>query len=72
VTLARRGAQVTGTDFSAASLAKAGDIGARAGVSIDWVEAESTRRSISAPVGGHPAPIMFTLIAQKPDSKPVD
>ena len=22
--------------------------------------------------GGHPVPIMFTLIAQKPDSKPVD
>ena len=33
---------MTGTDFSAASLAKAADIAARAGVSIDWVEAEST------------------------------
>jgi len=42
VSLARRGAQVTGTDFSAASLAKAADIAARSGVSIDWVEAEST------------------------------
>jgi SAM-dependent methyltransferase len=42
VSLARRGAQVTGTDFSAASLAKAADIAAKAGVTIDWVEAEST------------------------------
>ena len=42
VSLARRGAHVTGTDFSAASLAKAAYIAARSGVSIDWVEAEST------------------------------
>jgi SAM-dependent methyltransferase len=42
VSLARRGAQVTGTDFSATALAKAADIAARAGVTIDWVEAEAT------------------------------
>jgi len=44
VSLARRGAQVTGTDFSAASLAKAADIAARSG-SASTGSRPSRRRS---------------------------
>jgi SAM-dependent methyltransferase len=42
ISLARRGARVTGLDFSAASLAKAKAIAERCGVEIDWVQADST------------------------------
>ena len=40
VTLARRGARVTGVDFSPVALAKARSIAQRCGVEIDWVEAD--------------------------------
>jgi SAM-dependent methyltransferase len=42
ISLARRGARVTGLDFSPASLAKAAAIAQRCGVEIEWVEADST------------------------------
>ena len=42
ISLARRGARVTGADFSPASLAKAGDLAARAGVEVELVEADAT------------------------------
>jgi SAM-dependent methyltransferase len=42
ISLARRGARVTGLDFSAASLAKATTTAHRCGVEIEWVEADST------------------------------
>src|ERR1700679_1733068 len=42
ISLARRGARVTGLDFSPASLAKAAAIAQRGGVEIEWVEADST------------------------------
>jgi SAM-dependent methyltransferase len=42
ISLARRGATVTGADFSPASLAKGRDLAARAGVEVDFVEADAT------------------------------
>ena len=42
ISLARRGARVTGVDFSPASLAAAAELAERAGVHVDWVEAEAT------------------------------
>ena len=42
ISLARRGARVTGLDFSPASLAKAAATANRCGVEIDWVQADST------------------------------
>jgi SAM-dependent methyltransferase len=42
VSLARRGARVTGVDFSPASLDRARDLARRAGVRVDFVEADST------------------------------
>jgi SAM-dependent methyltransferase len=42
VTLARRGARVTGADFSATALAKARAIAERCGVGIDYVEGDAT------------------------------
>lgn len=42
VTIARRGARVTGVDFSEASLAKARALAERCGVDIEWVAAEIT------------------------------
>jgi SAM-dependent methyltransferase len=42
ISLARRGARVIGTDFSPASLARARDLARRAGVGIEFVEADST------------------------------
>ena len=42
ISLARRGARVTGVDFSPASLAAAAELAERAGVQVDWVEAEAT------------------------------
>jgi 2-polyprenyl-3-methyl-5-hydroxy-6-metoxy-1,4-benzoquinol methylase len=42
VSLARRGARVTGADFSAPALVKARAIAARAGVAVDYVEADAT------------------------------
>lgn len=42
VELARNGARVTGVDFSPTALAKAADIAARAGVSLELVEADVT------------------------------
>ena len=42
VALARRGARVTGADFSEASLAKAREVAARCGVHIEYVQADST------------------------------
>jgi SAM-dependent methyltransferase len=42
ISLARRGARMTGADFSGAALAKARGLAARCGVEIDWVQADST------------------------------
>jgi SAM-dependent methyltransferase len=42
ISLARRGARVTGVDFSPASLAKGRDLAARAGVDVEFVEADAT------------------------------
>src|SRR3954468_12333433 len=42
ISLARRGARVTGVDFSPASLAKARDLARRSGADVDFVEADST------------------------------
>lgn len=42
ISLARRGARVTGVDFSSASLAKAADLAARCGVEVEWVEGDAT------------------------------
>jgi SAM-dependent methyltransferase len=42
IALARRGARVTGVDFSRASLAKAADLAERCGVEIEWVQADAT------------------------------
>lgn len=42
VSLARAGAKVTGVDFSATALEKAATIAAKCGVSVDFVEADST------------------------------
>jgi SAM-dependent methyltransferase len=42
ISLARRGARVTGLDFSAAALAKAAALAERCGVEIEWVQADST------------------------------
>jgi SAM-dependent methyltransferase len=41
IALARRGANVTGVDFSRASLAKAADLAERCGVEIEWVQADA-------------------------------
>ena len=41
IALARRGARVTGVDFSRASLAKAADLAERCGVQIAWVQADA-------------------------------
>jgi len=42
IRLARLGARVTGVDFSAASLEKARALAAACGVSVEWVQADST------------------------------
>ena len=42
ISLARRGARVTGADFSPASLAKARDLASRAGVEAEFVQADAT------------------------------
>ena len=42
ISLARRGARVTGADFSPASLAKARELAERAGVEVEFVEADAT------------------------------
>ena len=42
IALARRGARVTGVDFSRASLAKAAELTERCGVEIEWVQANAT------------------------------
>lgn len=42
ISLARRGARVTGADFSPASLAKGRDLAARAGLDVEFVEADAT------------------------------
>lgn len=41
ISLARRGARVTGADFSPRSLAAAAELAERAGVSVEWVEANA-------------------------------
>ena len=41
IVLARRGARVTGVDFSPAALAKAADLAERCGVEIEWVQADA-------------------------------
>jgi SAM-dependent methyltransferase len=43
ISLARRGARVTGLDFSAAALAKAQDLARRSGVEATWVQADAAR-----------------------------
>jgi 2-polyprenyl-3-methyl-5-hydroxy-6-metoxy-1,4-benzoquinol methylase len=45
IALARRGARVTGVDFSRASLAKAADLAQRCGVEIEWVQADAASRA---------------------------
>lgn len=42
ISLARRGARVTGVDFSAASLASAAELAERAGVALELVQADAT------------------------------
>jgi SAM-dependent methyltransferase len=42
ISLARRGARVTGLDFSPAALAKAADLARACGVAVDWVESDAT------------------------------
>jgi SAM-dependent methyltransferase len=42
ISLARRGARVTGADFSPASLAAGAELAERAGVSVEWVQADAT------------------------------
>jgi len=42
ISLTRRGARVTGADFSPQSLAAAAELAARAGVEVEWVEADAT------------------------------
>jgi SAM-dependent methyltransferase len=42
IALARRGARVTGVDFSRASLATAAELAERCGVEIEWVQADAT------------------------------
>ncbi|MDA0184828.1 methyltransferase domain-containing protein [Solirubrobacter phytolaccae] len=42
ISLARRGAHVTGVDFSPGSLAAAAELAERAGVEIEWVQADAT------------------------------
>lgn len=42
ITFARRGARVTGVDFSTVALAKAASIADRAGVEVEWVCADAT------------------------------
>src|SRR4051812_2086467 len=41
IVLARRGARVTGVDFSRASLAKAAELAERCGVEIEWLQADA-------------------------------
>lgn len=41
ISLARRGARVTGLDFSPAALAKAQELARRAGVEVSWVQADA-------------------------------
>ena len=41
IALARRGARVTGVDFSRVSLTKAADLAERCGVEIEWVQADA-------------------------------
>ena len=43
ISLARRGARVTGVDFSAPALARAAEIAAACGVQAQWVEADTTK-----------------------------
>lgn len=43
ISLARRGARVTGVDFSPVALGKARELARRCGVEVDFVEADSTR-----------------------------
>ena len=42
ISLARRGARVTGVDFSATALAKGVGLARRAGVDVEWVESDAT------------------------------
>ena len=50
ISLARRGARVTGVDFSTGSLTKAAELAAACGVEIEWVEADAT--DLPAQLGG--------------------
>jgi SAM-dependent methyltransferase len=43
ISLARRGARVTGVDFSAVALAKAEELARRSGVQASWVQADAAR-----------------------------
>ena len=42
ISLARRGARVTGVDFSAPALARAAELGHACGVDVEWVEGDAT------------------------------
>lgn len=55
VWLARQGWRVTGVDFSDVALAKAAEIASRAGVDVDWVQADV--------VEYEPEPAAFDLVA---------
>lgn len=47
IALARQGARVTGLDFSAASLDKAGALARRCGVQAEWVQADVTQLPVA-------------------------
>jgi SAM-dependent methyltransferase len=42
ISLARRGARVTGVDFSATALGRAAELARACGVQVEWIEADST------------------------------
>ncbi|TVR51660.1 MAG: class I SAM-dependent methyltransferase [Puniceicoccaceae bacterium] len=46
IELARRGCRVTGIDLSEQMLARAGEAARKAGVAVDWIQADATRFSL--------------------------
>jgi hypothetical protein len=57
ITLARHGARVTGVDFSPAALAKAADLAARCGVTLDLVEGDAA--DLPAALHGRPTNVLY-------------
>lgn len=76
ITLARRGARVTGVDFAPAALAKARDLATRCGVDLELVEGDATDLPAEADgrhrlrIGGYCVPVLYTLIAERPAEHP--